>query len=358
MGGGRSGLGPCAPAVPPPVLLALLSFDRPVPAEVWPRRTRRRSRWSAPRSLLLRHCCLRPATRSRDERPGRMAGRRYAPAERRRQGGQGSSAKRTPLRSGARSAWLMHHLSPLHAAEWRCRIGGWAGAVPRGDLGGSAARARGAPGGGAAHGGGSTHGGCREYRPVVHDQARILVLLPAPGVGTGGMACLGGTGRRRWRIRSRRRGGGREPVWGRLASLGGDRAVLAGRQPEIPGTDHRAGAPSRGRLYPCCGAFGRTATRPGNARRTRPSPSSTRPSQLTKNPSDTGALCRPAKGRRAVATAGPCCGEPGDAGDPCAPVLGGEDGREAAARRRRLTRWYGNFSRAKQASLRPVAGNS
>jgi hypothetical protein len=34
--------------------------------------------------------------------------------------------------------------------------------------------------------------------------------------------------------------------------------------------------------------------------------------------------------------AGPCCGERGNAGDPCAPVLGGEDGREAAARRRRL----------------------
>jgi hypothetical protein len=32
-----------------------------------------------------------------------------------------------------------------------------------------------------------------------------------------------------------------------------------------------------------------------------------------------------------VGTAGPCCGEPGNAGDPCAPVLGGEDG--ALARR-------------------------
>jgi hypothetical protein len=29
-------------------------------------------------------------------------------------------------------------------------------------------------------------------------------------------------------------------------------------------------------------------------------------------------------------TAGPCCGEPGDAGDPSAPVLGGEDGPLAA----------------------------
>jgi hypothetical protein len=30
--------------------------------------------------------------------------------------------------------------------------------------------------------------------------------------------------------------------------------------------------------------------------------------------------------RRGVGMAGPCCGEVGKAGDPCAPVLGGEDG--------------------------------
>jgi hypothetical protein len=39
----------------------------------------------------------------------------------------------------------------------------------------------------------------------------------------------------------------------------------------------------------------------------------------------------PLEGRRVVGTAGPCCGGLGDAGDPCAPVLGGEDG--ALARR-------------------------
>jgi len=44
----------------------------------------------------------------------------------------------------------------------------------------------------------------------------------------------------------------------------------------------------------------------------------------------------PLEGRRVVGTAGPCCGGLGVAGYPCAPVLGGEDGREAAARRRRL----------------------
>jgi hypothetical protein len=36
--------------------------------------------------------------------------------------------------------------------------------------------------------------------------------------------------------------------------------------------------------------------------------------------------------------AGPCCGGLWVAGYPCAPVLGGEDGRAAAARRRHL-RW-------------------
>jgi hypothetical protein len=45
----------------------------------------------------------------------------------------------------------------------------------------------------------------------------------------------------------------------------------------------------------------------------------------------------PLRGRRVVGTAGPCCGALGVVGDPCAPVLGGEDGREAAARRRRLS---------------------
>jgi len=45
---------------------------------------------------------------------------------------------------------------------------------------------------------------------------------------------------------------------------------------------------------------------------------------------------RHAESGRVVGTAGPCCGGLGNAGDPCAPVLGDEDGREAAARRRRL----------------------
>jgi hypothetical protein len=39
----------------------------------------------------------------------------------------------------------------------------------------------------------------------------------------------------------------------------------------------------------------------------------------------------PLEGRRVLGTAGPCCGELGNAGYPCAPVLGGEDG--ALARR-------------------------
>jgi hypothetical protein len=39
----------------------------------------------------------------------------------------------------------------------------------------------------------------------------------------------------------------------------------------------------------------------------------------------------PLEGRRVVGTAGPCCGGLWVAGDPCAPVLGGEDG--ALARR-------------------------
>jgi hypothetical protein len=39
----------------------------------------------------------------------------------------------------------------------------------------------------------------------------------------------------------------------------------------------------------------------------------------------------PLEGRRGVGTAGPCCGELGNAGDPCARYLGGEDG--ALARR-------------------------
>ncbi len=44
----------------------------------------------------------------------------------------------------------------------------------------------------------------------------------------------------------------------------------------------------------------------------------------------------PLEGRRALGTAGPCCGGRWVAGYPCASVLGGEDGRAAAARRRRL----------------------
>jgi hypothetical protein len=80
---------------------------------------RRRSRWSAPAitasSWLLRVL----ATRSRDERPGRKAARRYAPA-----GGEGRAVKDRPrsghhLRSCARSARFIHHLSPLSSLPCR-----------------------------------------------------------------------------------------------------------------------------------------------------------------------------------------------------------------------------------------------
>ena len=88
------GLAPCALAR---LLLALLSFDRPAPADVWPRRAEG-GPGAAPRDRCSFGTAARGRrTRSRDERPGRTPARRYAPAERRRQGGQGSSAKRTPL---------------------------------------------------------------------------------------------------------------------------------------------------------------------------------------------------------------------------------------------------------------------
>jgi hypothetical protein len=44
----------------------------------------------------------------------------------------------------------------------------------------------------------------------------------------------------------------------------------------------------------------------------------------------------PLAGRRVLGMVGPCYGELGNAGYPYAQVLGGEDGREAAAHRRRL----------------------
>jgi hypothetical protein len=67
--------------------LPLPTFGRVGPTEVQVER---------PSIAVPPDSCLRAAARSRDERPGRTAARHFAPAERRRQGGQGSSAKRTP----------------------------------------------------------------------------------------------------------------------------------------------------------------------------------------------------------------------------------------------------------------------
>jgi hypothetical protein len=124
---------------PTRLLLALLSFDRPAPAEVWPRRTRRRPRWSAPRSLLLLDCYRRLATRSRDERPGRTAGRRYAPAERRRQGGQGLSAERTPHARAREARGSCTTPPPFSSSPCWC----WEGQAPGGARRGRATARRG-----------------------------------------------------------------------------------------------------------------------------------------------------------------------------------------------------------------------
>jgi hypothetical protein len=63
-------------------------FRPPCPCRRLAASGRRRSRWSTPRSPLLRDCCTWPANAIADERPGRTPARRGAPAERRRQGGQ------------------------------------------------------------------------------------------------------------------------------------------------------------------------------------------------------------------------------------------------------------------------------